>query len=382
MHFQKKPANRRAAKANRQVERVLNQLIRGVDGALRTTRLGGRKANYDDVAYHFEGGKGEVMRRKHYDKSLRLLWKAEDQAPWSSFRDSSKLERRLRKAAMEAMTDEEKAAHERISLPEYKEMLNKEYTEREKQAIVAILTAIGHGEAYAWLVAAELLAEVKSTGAKAALTMQVMEEAKHFVVLRELIHAFDVPVPRQSVWEYVLLENVYKSKGLDKLFGMNILVEGVAMSLFGLVSTLPGLEVLHYFHRDEARHMGLPANYLREFPLSWWQRNNPMARARRLKLFGPAVALIPFLEEDLAELGVDAFDFAGSVLRKLTLVAERNGFVLPIPRTFLMHTLDRVFNLYCHATREGHEFRAFSAVETTIGERELQAEGEIWAALA
>jgi len=223
---------------------------------------------------------------------------------------------------------------------------------------------------------------VKSTGAKAALTMQVMEEAKHFVVLRELIHAFDVPVPRQSVWEYVLLESVYKSKGLDKLFGMNILVEGVAMSLFGLISTLPGLEVLLHFHRDEARHMGLPANYFREFPLTWWQKNNPMARARRLRLFGPAVALIPLLEEDLAELGVDAFDFAGSVLRKLTLVAERNGFLLPVPRSFLIQTLDGVFNAYCHATRDNHRYRDYSKVETTLGDHELEAEQEIWAALA
>lgn len=52
-----------------------------------------------------------------------------------------------------------------------------------------MLSAIGHGEAYAWLVSAELLGHVKSTGARAALTMQVLEEAKHFVVLRELLRA-------------------------------------------------------------------------------------------------------------------------------------------------------------------------------------------------
>ena len=51
-------------------------------------------------------------------------------------------------------------------------------------------------EAYAWLVSASLLTQVQSTGAKAAVTMQVMEEAKHFVVLRELIQAFGVDVPR------------------------------------------------------------------------------------------------------------------------------------------------------------------------------------------
>ena len=54
-----------------------------------------------------------------------------------------------------------------------------------------LLTPVAHGEAYAWLVAADLLQDVKSTGARAAFTMQVLEEAKHFVVLRELIQAFD-----------------------------------------------------------------------------------------------------------------------------------------------------------------------------------------------
>ncbi len=109
----------------------------------------------------------------------------------------------------------------RIRSEEFRHKINEEYTQREKQAIVNILSLIGHGEAYAWMVSTELLNEVKSTGGRSAVTMQVLEEAKHFVVLRELIEAFECEVPRLSVWEYVLLERGFKSNGLEKFFARN-----------------------------------------------------------------------------------------------------------------------------------------------------------------
>ena len=241
-----------------------------------------------------------------------------------------------------------------------------------------MLSAIGHGEAYAWLVSAELLGEVKSTGARAALTMQVMEEAKHFVVLRELLQAFDVPIPRQSAWEYMLLEGVSKAKGLEKFFGMNVVVEGIALSLFGLMSHMPGLEILRLFHLDESRHTGLPSNYFKEFPLSKWQRYNPAAQARRINLILPALGLIPYLEEDLAELGIDAFEFGGSVLRKVSHLAERNGFHFTVPRAVLLAELNVLFNGYCKLTRPGHKYRDFMDSDTTRGERERAVEREIF----
>jgi hypothetical protein len=376
--FEERKTNKVATVLNRQVERAVNQLVRRRDAILKWTRLGGRKAAYDDHAFEFTGGPADALRRKHYDKSLRMLWKAEDYAPWLSFKDCTKVERQLHTMALDAMTDEERAEHERLSLPEYKALLDQHYTQREKEAIVGVLAAIGHGEAYAWLVSAELLAMVESTGGRTALTMQVLEEAKHFVVLRELLQAFDVPIRRQSAWEYLLLENVYKAKGLEKFFGMNILVEGIALSLFGLLSTSPGLEVLRRFHLDESRHTALPTNYLREFPLSRWEKLNPRARLRRFKLVLPALALIPHLEEDLAVLGVDAFEFGGSVLRKLVMLSERNGFLLPIPSSVLLPMLNTLFNRYCQLTRPQHVYRDFMTSETTRGASERKVEAEVF----
>jgi hypothetical protein len=376
MDIQKLPVNDRAAALNQRVERMVNTLIRSRDRALEGLHLGGRAARYDDEHYEFVGGASDTLRKKHYDKSLRLLWKGEAALPWSSFRDLGTHERELEQLAEQNMTDGERQLRKRITSAEFRATLDREYTLEQKRAIVSILAAIGHGEAYAWLVSASLLPEVRSTGAKAALTMQVLEEAKHFVVMRELMQAFGVGVPRQSAWEYLLLENALKAKGLDKFFGMNVLVESIALSIFGVLSTMPGLEVLRLFHLDESRHTALPVNYFREFPMSTWQRRSPIARARRLTMALPTLPLVMLLEPDFAVLGIDAFDFAGSVMRKVTLLSVRAGFLERGEAEAQTRFFNQAFNAYCRATRAAHVDKDYMSAETTQGAVELAVERE------
>lgn len=378
MHFEKLHVNERASAINREIEGVANSAVRAFDAWKTRLGLRGRKAGYDDLAYEFVGGAKDSLRKKHYDKSLRLLWKAEQAAPWASFRDATEGERALMGMAERGMNDAEKAERTKISSAEFRAMLDSEYTLAEKKALVAILSAIGHGEAYAWLVSASMVEEVQSTGAKAAVTMQVLEEAKHFVVLRELIQAFDVEIPRLSAWEYLLLERTLKARGLERFFGMNVLIETIALSIFGLLSDKPGLEVLRLFHLDESRHTALPDNYFKEFPLSERQSKGLGPRLSRLLLAAPAIPLVLLLEPDLAELGTDVFEFGGSVLRKAIHLAERAGFFLPLPEKELVGMFNAIFNAYCSLTREGHVFRDYMAADTTHGEAEGAVEREIF----
>ena len=378
MHFAKLFVNERVAKLNRNVERVVNTAVRAFDEAKTKVGLQGRVGAYDDATYEFEGGARDALRKKHYDKSLRLLWKAETVAPWSTFHDASADEKALFEAAERTMTDAERIARKRISSEEFRALLDREYTLPEKKAIVAILSAIGHGEAYAWLVSASMLNEVKSTGARAAVTMQVMEEAKHFVVLRELILAFDVDVPRLTVWEYLLLEQTLKARGLDRFFGMNILVETIALNIFGLLSDKPGLEVLRNFHLDESRHTALPDNYFKEFPMSAKDKRSLRRKIARLSMALPVIPLVFLLESDLAEMGVDIFDFGGAILRKAVALSERAGFDLLLPPAQLLKVFNAIFNVYCFGTREKHEWRDYISSETTRGEAEAATEREIF----
>jgi len=363
---------------NHQIERVLNRIVRGIDRARSRLRVGGQKAQYDDGAYEFGGGPGDALRRRHYDKSLRLLWKAEKHAPWSNFRDCTKEERQLLQMADEVLNAAERKQLERMATADYKALLDREYTPEQQQAIVNILALIGHGEAYAWLVSTEVLNEVKSTGARAALTMQVLEEAKHFVVLRELLRAFERPIPRMCAYEYVLLERTFKSKGLEKFFGMNVVVEGFALSLFGMMADLPGLEILRLFHLDESRHTALPHSYFEEFPMTWWQKRNPRAQLHRLSMILPALPILPFVEHDLGVLGIDAFEFGGSMSRKILHLSERVGFHVGVPRAELEAFLEWLFNRYCRATRPGHVYRAYLSAEATPGAHERAVEAEVF----
>jgi hypothetical protein len=378
MQFAKIEVSSGTTQAVRRVERSLNWVLRGADAAFERLRLGGRRARYDDLRYEFFGGAGDDLRKKQYEKSLRLLWKAEEHAPQLGFRDCSAAEKQLRELGLGSLDADERRELERLSSAEFKALLDREYTPREQQALVSLLSAIGHGEAYAWLTSAELLADVKSTGARAALSMQVMEEAKHFLVLRELVRAFRLPIPRLSAPEYLLLERVLKAKGLEKLFGMNVVVEGIALGLFGMLSHLPGMEILRLFHLDESRHGAFPSNYFREFPLSMRERKSPLRRLSRLGMLVPALLLIPTLEDDMAELGIDAFDFGGAIVRKIAQLAERNGFELPFPNADMLEGTNGVLNAYCAIARPGHQTKRFIDQETTRGERELSIEGEVF----
>ena len=377
MKFNALPINENVTNNVKRVESAVNAAVRGYE-KLASLVGGGRKGPYDDNNFEFVGGAKDSLRMKHYDKSLRLLWKAEQHLPQGNFRDMTKDEKVFMSQAKQTLNKKEKVQIERFSSDEYKALINREYTQEQKQAIINILSIIGHGEAYAWMVSAEVLTDCKSTGGRAALTMQVLEEAKHFVVLRELMLAWDCEIPRFTVWEYIVLERTLKSKGMEKFFGMNVVVENVAMGIFGMLGELPGLEILKMFHLDESRHTALPYNYFDEMPMTWWEKNSPLAQFRRLMMVLPAVPMMASLEKDMAILGVDSLEFGGAMLRKIAHMKDRVGFNTFIPSSVLKEAVNDAFNLYASYSRPGHTTRRFVEADTVMGEDMQAIEKELF----
>jgi hypothetical protein len=69
-------------------------------------------------------------------------------------------------------------------------------------------------------------------------------------------------------------------------------------------------------------------------------------------------------------------------MRKVTNLSERAGFLQPADAKQQVALFNRVFNIYCKATRPQHEEKDFMSAETTTGEAELAVEREIFGSAA
>jgi len=138
-----------------------------------------------------------------------------------------------------------------------------------KEAISNLMTIILWGELAAWEVASHLSGTIRDhTEAKMAATIQTFDEARHYYVLRDYLKLLDVgelPPPNAFV-KSILAQLIATQSPLHKLLGMQLFVEHVALHLFRALSELqvePVLsDLLAYFQKDEARHVGLGKLYL------------------------------------------------------------------------------------------------------------------------
>lgn len=95
-------------------------------------------------------------------------------------------------------------------------------------------------------------------------------------------------------------------------------------------------------------------------------------------LVAPALPLMTYFERDFAVLGLDVYDFAGSMLRKVVHLSERVGFFLPMPGQKFLELVNADFNKRAKRTRVDHSFRKYHTVETTQGSAELAIEREVF----
>jgi hypothetical protein len=137
----------------------------------------------------------------------------------------------------------------------------------KKQALAQIFSTILWGELAAWSISADLALQLDEVEAKMAATSQVFDEARHFYTMRDYLLALDVEVPPLDGYTHTILTELLDTRRLvDKLLGMQLIVESVAVTLFKSVAQAkvePVLsELMPYFERDEARHVGLGVLYL------------------------------------------------------------------------------------------------------------------------
>ena len=202
--------------------------------------------------------------------------------------------------------------------------------DEKRAALARVFSIILWGELAAWNVSAELAERIEDVEAKMAATSQSFDEARHFYVMRDYLRELGHPVPQLDAYARHILREVLATGNLVyKLVGMQLLVENVALSLFKMVGKA-GVEpvlsdLMPYFEKDEARHVGLGVNYLPKL-----LKQMSAADVVRLNLFQARIYSLLFwdtmmLLEDFRSLGLDANEATRNGLRLQVEVAGQIG---------------------------------------------------------
>lgn len=237
--------------------------------------------------------------------------------------------------------------------------------ERPKKALARIFSILMWGELAAWKISAQLADKLVPLEAKMAATSQAFDEARHFYVLHDYLQALGAVPSEPDLHTKRVLELVLETDEIpEKLQGMQLLVENIALTIFHFVKHLkvePVLtELLPYFEKDEARHVGLGIQALPQFL-------REMSLPRRLKFTAFQVQIVSHvlrslksLEPDLAVLGISARevleDGVAKVEREIENLMKEGG----LPQSFVGEFVRRSVAATCEVTFPREENRPIS----------------------
>ncbi len=199
----------------------------------------------------------------------------------------------------------------------------------KREAFGKVASVLLWGELAAWSISADLALKLEDTPAKMAASSQVFDEARHFYVLREYMWRSGVPVQQLGGWSRRLLVELLETDNLlYKVVGMQLLVESTAVVMFRSIAQAniePVLsELLYYFERDEARHVGLGVLALpdvlaglsdREALALWWFQTK-----MQLEMIASGMAMrdaFTTLGVDQSELNTQGFRYHAEILRRM-----------------------------------------------------------------
>jgi hypothetical protein len=204
-----------------------------------------------------------------------------------------------------------------------------EFPEDKKDAFARVAAVLLWGELAAWSISADLALKLENTPAKMAASSQVFDEARHFFVLRDYLWRAGISVDKLGGWSRKLLVELLETDNLlYKVVGMQLLVESTAVVMFRMIAEAniePVLtELLYYFERDEARHVGLGVLTLpdvlsglgeRDALSLWWfqTRMNFEMVLSGMTLSSSFVTL----GIDQAAMNVHAFRYHAEILRRM-----------------------------------------------------------------
>ena len=180
----------------------------------------------------------------------------------------------------------------------------------KKESALKVLSVLLWGELAAWAISADLAERIDDIEAKMAATSQAHDEARHFYVLRDYLRALGEPVPRLGGLGRRLLRSILETPTLEhKLIGMQLMTESNALAIFrglGESRIEPVLaELLPYYEKDEARHVGLGVMYLPRLLSRQSRAQAARTVAFQLRSIGLLMSAGLTMHEHFRRLGID-----------------------------------------------------------------------------
>jgi hypothetical protein len=212
-----------------------------------------------------------------------------------------------------------------------------QFPEGKREAFGKVASVLLWGELAAWSISADLALKLEDTPAKMAASSQVFDEARHFYVLRDYLWRAGLPVQRLGGWSRRLLVELLETENLlFKVVGMQLLVESTAVVMFRQIAEAklePVLtELLYYFERDEARHVGLGVLTLpqvleglsdRDALSLWWFQTR-----MQLEMIAGGMTINPAWLElgiDPAAMNLEGFKYHAEIIRRMKKTRPDQG---------------------------------------------------------
>ena len=192
---------------------------------------------------------------------------------------------------------------------------------QHRKALGRIFSIIMWGELAAWKISAQLADELVPLEAKMAAASQVHDEARHFYVMHDYLKAIGhTPGPMDPASRRVVEITLGTKSLVKKLLGMQLTIETIALTLFAQVRAMnvdPVLtELLVYYERDEARHVGLGIQLVPELLSKLSPLEQAGVLAFEVDLLGSSMMSLKAMEPDLASVGVSPRDILTLGFRK------------------------------------------------------------------
>lgn len=183
----------------------------------------------------------------------------------------------------------------------------------KREPLKRLFAIILWGELAAWKISAQLADGLVPLEAKMAATSQAHDEARHFYTMHDYLAQIGYLPERLDPAPEALLRHVLETDDLAaKLLGMQLMIETIALAVFQEVREKnfePVLaDLMAYYERDEARHVGLGMQHLPELmkkmsvPAIW------KLFLFQAKLIGYALWENKVLEPDFRILGIEPRD--------------------------------------------------------------------------